>query len=134
MTTHDRTSRLDSERGLIHEAMTRLFAGSPQRSDGKLTVSTLATEAQLSRQRLYEHHADLITTFQTKANGGPIPPSIAALQQQLADAHMRIEQLEGREAQLLAQNQTLCAVITELTYETHTDNVIPLDAGRSRRT
>jgi hypothetical protein len=131
---NDRQTRLDTERRLIRQAMERLLASSPQRSDGKLTISALATEAQLPSQRLYEHHTDLITEFHTKAGGGPIPPSVAALQQQLADARARIQQLEAREAQLLAQNQTLCAVITELTHETHADNVITLHIGRSRRT
>lgn len=85
-----------------------------------------------SRQRLYEHHADLITEFQTKASGGPIPPSVAAMQQQLADARTRIQELEAREAQLLAQTQTLCAVITELTHETEANNVVALPV-RGRR-
>lgn len=132
MTAHDQRSRLDTERDLIHQAVARLFAGSPQRSDGTLTVSTLATEAQLSRQRLYEHHADLIAAFRTRAGGGPVPPSVTALRQQLADALARIQELEAHETQLLAQNQTLCAAITELTHEAHADNVITLHAGRSR--
>jgi hypothetical protein len=132
MSAYDRQSRLDTERQLIHQAMQRLLRGAPQRSDGKLTVSGLAAEAQLPRQRLYEHHATLITEFQTKAGAGPLPPSITALQQQLADAYTRIQELEAREAQLLAQNQTLCAVITELTHEIHADNVITL--VRSART
>jgi len=130
MTAHDRQSRLDTERQLLHQATQRLLTGSPQRSDGKLTVSALAAEAQLSRQRLYEHHADLIAEFQTKAGGGPLPPSITALQQQLADARTRIQELEAREARLLAQNQTLCAVITELTHETEANNVVALAARR----
>jgi hypothetical protein len=132
MTAHDRQSRLDIERQAIHQATQRLLTGSPQRSDSKLTVSALAAEAQLSRQRLYEHHADLIAEFHTKAGGGPLPPSITALQQQLTDARTHIQELEAREARLLAQNQTLCAVITELTHEAHADNVITLHTGRNR--
>jgi len=123
---------MDTERQVIHQAMRRLLTGSPQRSDGKLTVSALAAEAQLPRQRLYEHHADLIAEFQTKAGGGPLPPSITALKQQLADAHTRIQELEARQAQLLSQHQTLCAVITELTHEAHADNVIAFHDGRIR--
>ncbi len=44
------------ERQRIHDATQKLLAGTPQRSNGKLTVSNLAIEARLSRQRLYEHH------------------------------------------------------------------------------
>jgi len=132
MTTHDRQSRPETERQLINHAIKRLLTGSPQQSDGKLIVFVLAVEAQVPRQRLYEHHADLIADFRAEAGGGPLLPSITALQQQLADARALVQEVEAREAQLLAQNHTLCTVITELTHEAHTDNVTKLHTGRSR--
>lgn len=51
------------ERRLIAEAVQRLLGRTPQRSDGKLTIASLAIEAGVSRQRLYEHHADVIADF-----------------------------------------------------------------------
>ena len=93
---------------------------------GGLTVSALAVEAGLSRQRLYEHHPELVAQFQTAAAGQPPPPEIATLEQKLAAAHARIGECEAREAELVGQIKTLCALIAELTHETHTHNVIDL--------
>lgn len=130
MTSPDRQARSDTERRLIREAMQRLLAGTPQRSNGKLTVATLAIEAGLSRQRLYEHHPDLVAEFKTASGGAPIPPDVEALRQQLADADCRNRQLEASNSQLRAQITTLCAVITELTHEAAADNVVTLPRRR----
>jgi AcrR family transcriptional regulator len=132
MSFRDRQTRLDSERQLIREAAQRLLAGTPARSDAKLTVATLAIEAGLSRQRLYEHHPDLIAEFKTATGRGPVPPNVEALQRQLADADSRIQQLEACNNQLRAQITTLCAVITELTHEAAADNVVTLPRRRGR--
>ena len=47
----------------------------------------------------------------------PTAPTIVTLNDQLNKAHRRIRELQARETELLAQNRTLCAVITELTDE-----------------
>jgi hypothetical protein len=47
----------------------------------------------------------------------PTIPTFIALNDQLIKAHHRIRELEAREAELLAQIRSLCAVITELSYE-----------------
>ena len=47
----------------------------------------------------------------------PTAPTFAALNDQLNKAHRRIRELQARETDLLAQNRTLHAVITELTDE-----------------
>ncbi len=133
MTALDRYARLATERQLIREATQRLLAGTPQRSNGSLTVSTLATETGLPRHRIYEHHADLVAEFKAKTfTGAPITPDVNALRQQLADAHQRIQQLEDTQTQLTAKITTLCAVITELTHDAHADNIVALPL-RSRR-
>jgi hypothetical protein len=106
MTATDRQARLAAEQRLIREATDRLIASKAQRSDGSLTVATLAAEAGLSRQRIYEHHADLVAEFKTKTlTGGPITPNVQALRQQLADARERIHQLEANDAQLRARSR-----------------------------
>lgn len=126
MTRSDRETRLATERQQIRDAIQRLLANSPQRSDGKLSVSNLAAEADLTRQRLYEHHTDLIAKFKTTAAGGPIPPHVQALQRQLAEANERIGELETGNALLRKQLTTLRAVITELTHEAHADNIVTM--------
>jgi hypothetical protein len=50
------------------------LAGVPTRTNGTLTVSGPAVDAGLSRHRLYEHHADLVSEFKTAAGGGPLTP------------------------------------------------------------
>ena len=45
----------------------------------------------------------------------PTAPTFATLNDQLNKAHRRIRELQARETDLLAQNRTLHAVITELT-------------------
>lgn len=47
----------------------------------------------------------------------PTAPTIVTLNDQLNKAHRRIRELQARETELLAQNRTLHAVITELTDE-----------------
>lgn len=133
MTTLDRHARLATEQQLIRDATRRLLAGIPQRSNGNLTIATLAAEAGISRQRIYEHHADLVAEFKAKAQiGGPIASDVQALQQQLADARARIHTLEVTKAQLKAKITTLCAVVTELTHETTADNVLAMPSRRHR--
>jgi chromosome segregation ATPase len=132
MTTVDRHTRLATEQQLIREATQRLLAGTPQRSNGSLTISTLATEAGLPRHRIYEHHADLVAEFKAKTHtGAPLAPDVHVLRRQLDDAHERIQQLEATQTQLTAKITTLCAVITELTHQTYADNIVALPS-RSR--
>ena len=47
----------------------------------------------------------------------PTAPTFVTLNDRLNKAHRRIRELQARETELLAQNRTLCAVITELTDE-----------------
>jgi hypothetical protein len=133
MTRSGRETRLETERQHIRDAIQRLLAGRPQRSDGKLTISNLAAEADLTRQRLYDHHTDLITEFKTTAGGGPLPPHVQALQRRLAEANERIGELETDNALLRKQLTTLCAVITELTHETHADNIVTMPRRNGHR-
>ncbi|MYQ96873.1 hypothetical protein GTY20_39505 [Streptomyces sp. SID4946] len=61
----------DNEQGptrrAIISAMNRLFAGTPQRSNGRLNVSQLALEANVKRWYLTHQHPVLRELFQTKA-------------------------------------------------------------------
>lgn len=119
--------RLDTERLLIRAAAQRLRSGHPERSNGRLSVSALAAEAGVSRQRLYEHHPDLVAEFKTTAGGAPPSIEVTALERQLAAAHERISELEATEIHLNGQIKTLCAIIAELTQEAHVGNVVALN-------
>ncbi|OEJ29053.1 hypothetical protein AS594_36235 [Streptomyces agglomeratus] len=56
----------DPTRRAIISAMNRLFAGTPQRSNGRLNISQLAIEANVKRWHLTHQHPDLRQFFQTK--------------------------------------------------------------------
>ena len=65
--TTDTTGALEAaERRIIRDAMDRLLAGTPIRSDGKLTAKSLAVEADVKRWRLTHHHTDLQDEFRDK--------------------------------------------------------------------
>jgi hypothetical protein len=133
MTTTDHQARLDDERRQIRQATQRLLTGTTQRSNGKLTVATLATEAALPRHRLYEHHTDLLTEFKTAAGAGPVPPSVQAAQEQLAVANKRAGDLQAENELLRQRITTLSAVITELTLEAQANNILTLPRRRIDR-
>ena len=48
---------------------------------------------------------------------------------QLNKAHHRIRELEARESELLAENRSLCTVITELTHEVHARTAVELTSS-----
>ncbi|MFF9076102.1 hypothetical protein ACF1A9_28000 [Streptomyces sp. NPDC014872] len=56
----------DPVRRAIVAAMNRLFAGTPQRSNGRLNVSQLAIEADVKRWHLTHQHPDLKDLFQAE--------------------------------------------------------------------
>src|SRR5690625_5844027 len=56
----------DPERRAIREAMTRLLEAHPIRSDGKLTVKSLADEAGVKRWILTHRHQDLQAEFRDR--------------------------------------------------------------------
>ncbi|MER6126865.1 hypothetical protein ABT173_30590 [Streptomyces sp. NPDC001795] len=100
--------RLDNEtdtvRPAILAAMNRLFAGTPQRSNGRLNVSQLAIEADVKRWHLAHQHPDLKDLFQAKAaeeEGGRASPvrsadAYEALKKQHAEVQAHCRFLEER--------------------------------------
>ena len=47
----------------------------------------------------------------------PTAPTFATLNDELIKAHRRIRELQARATEILAQNRTLCAVVTELIHD-----------------
>ena len=93
-------SGTEDERRMIRDAMDRLLAGTPIRSDGKLTIKSLAAEAGVKRWLLTHRHTDLQTEFRDKIRTrDSIPEAMSALAadnerltQQLAQARADLKQ------------------------------------------
>ena len=108
----------DYERRMIRDAMDRLLAGTPIRSDGKLTVKSLAAEAGVKRWLLTHRHIDLQDEFRNKIRAhGTTPDTMRTL---AADNDRLTQQLEQarvdlRQARLEINHYT--RVIQTLTME-----------------
>ena len=64
LTTNQHASTVDGEEtAALTQAMARLLLGTPLRSDGKLTVKSLAAEAGLRRNKLTHKHTGLKDLF-----------------------------------------------------------------------
>ena len=112
----------EAERRQIRDAMDRLLKGDPIRSDGKLTVKSLAVEADLKRWYLTHKHTDLQDEFRDRVRAqGATPAAMTALHEEIAelkaaqkrdraalrDAVARAE-MHARETQVLAlENEKL---------------------------
>ncbi|WP_206302873.1 hypothetical protein [Streptomyces sp. WAC 01529] len=59
---------------MITEAMVRLLVGAPLRSDGQLTIKSLAKETDLRRNKLTHKHTGLKDLFYALVNTQQIPP------------------------------------------------------------
>jgi ribosomal protein RSM22 (predicted rRNA methylase) len=84
------------ERQTIRNAMERLLADAPLHSDGKLTVKSLAEEAQVKRWLLTHRHTDLQDEFRRRvADRDRVPNAAEALRQENAALNDRIAELAG---------------------------------------
>jgi hypothetical protein len=114
----------DEERQRVRAAISRLRDNNAERSNGARTVVALADESGIPRQRLYEHHGDLLNEFKATVGRGPVSPNAEALQRQLAQVRDQNQELANENAHLRGKIRTLSAVITELTHETSGANVV----------
>ncbi|WP_431236036.1 hypothetical protein ACQ856_30105 (plasmid) [Mycolicibacterium psychrotolerans] len=117
MTLAPNAARYDGERQLVQAAIGRLRDNTAERSNGARTVVALAAESGVPRQRLYEHHSDLLDEFKATIGHGPVDPNIEALQRQLAKCRDRNQELTVENAHFQAKIRTLSAVIAELTHD-----------------
>lgn len=113
------------ERRAIREAMTRLLDGQPVRSDGKLTIKSLAEEAGVNRWILTHRHQDLQVEFRDRiAAHGTDPEPVRALKE-------RVETLTEENRRLREQLRETRSTIAML--ERHIA-VEALEAARSSTT
>ena len=110
------------ERAQIRAAMDRILAGTPERSNGALTVVALAIEAGFPRNALTQRHTDLKAEFyqRIKEGGGnnedearlraanaKLRKSLSARGKELAQARADIRALVRAVNQLTTENQQL---------------------------
>ena len=128
----------EPERRLIRDAMTRLLDGDPIRSDGKLTVKSLAAEAGLKRWYLTHRHTDLRDEFYDRVRvQGATPAAMTTLYEEIAalkEAHKQDraalrdavaqKEIYARETQVLAlENAQLKKKRADALRYVPTDNV-----------
>jgi septal ring factor EnvC (AmiA/AmiB activator) len=131
------------ERDLIRAAMERTLAGTPERSNGALTVVSLAIEAGVPRNALTQRHTDLKDEFYQRirergADNGDearLRATIAKLKQTIAAKNKEL-------AQIRADVPALVRVVNQLTLENRQlrdmrssaeGNVIPFSGRRPAR-
>lgn len=106
------------ERRTIRDAMDRLLDGRPLHSDGKLTIKSLAEEAQLKRWLLTHKHTDLQDEFRARLDQrGTLP----AEHQRAIDqnrAHLaRIQDLSEQLAAARGLTKCYARIVQVLTLE-----------------
>lgn len=98
----------DDERREILAAIDRLLAGTPLRSDGKLTVVDLAVEADVKRWVLTHKHTDLKDLFNARLKAADHePPAIQRLQDRVAQLEATNTELKR---ELARRNEALDAM------------------------
>ncbi|MFJ9146583.1 hypothetical protein ACIRP7_00580 [Streptomyces sp. NPDC102270] len=106
------------ERDRIRAAMHRILAGTPEHSNGALTIVALAAEAQVPRNALTQRHPDLKNEFYDKVRArGQTPDSEKRLRQQVR----KLKELRAADAeelrQLRSDNQALVGALHQSVME-----------------
>lgn len=105
-------------RRTIRDAMERLLEGKPIRSDGKLTVKSLAAEAGVKRWVLTHQHTDLQQEFRDRCDRqGDTPENQKVLIEKLEDLKEQVGRYKVRVADLAEENNRLSRVVQVLTLE-----------------
>lgn len=107
----------DDVRRVIRDAMDRLISGEPLYSDGKLTIKSLAEEAQIKRWLLTHRHTDLQAEFRARIVNTDAPPALVALRDERDDAQRRIDELTAEVTALQETVHQLERIIQVLALE-----------------
>ncbi|MFI0267165.1 hypothetical protein [Streptomyces luteogriseus] len=107
-----------AERARIRAAMDRILAGTPQHSNGALTIVALAQEAQVPRNALTQRHPDLKNDFYAKVKERGQPTDS---ERRLRKKITKLKELRAANKEQLAQLATdvenLVRVVNQLTLE-----------------
>lgn len=102
---------IDEERRAIRDAMTRILDGKPIRSDGKLTIKSLAAEADVKRWALTHKHQDLQTEFRDRvAQNGSDPEPVRLLKQHVEKLTQKNQDLRTE----LREAKAACSMLERL--------------------
>jgi hypothetical protein len=117
------------ERERIRAVTDRILAGTPQRSNGALTIVALAIEADVPRNALTQRHPDLKTEFYDKVRvRGQTPDSETRLRKQIN----KLKALRAGDVDELARLRTDRAGVERVVKPTHHRE--PAATHRTRRT
>ncbi len=111
------TTPAPGEREQIRAAMDRILAGTPERSDGALTVVALAIEAGVPRNALTQRHTDLKNEFYQRIKEGADNEDEARLRATIARLRKTIEAKNRELAKLRADVPALVRAVSQLTLE-----------------
>jgi chromosome segregation ATPase len=118
------------ERREIEAAMGRLLNGTPLRSDGKLTVVSLAAEAGVKRHALTHKHTDLKDLFNARVKAQhSVPASETALREQNQELRRRLDDMRGERDEYKQAADALARALNVLTTE---NDELRRRASRSR--
>jgi hypothetical protein len=120
-------TEVDEERRAIRDAMTRLLDGRPIRSDGKLTIKSLAAEADVKRWALTHKHQDLQGEFRDRvAQNGSDPEPVRLLKQHIEKLTQTNQDLRTELREAKAACSMLERLIAVEALETHgADRPVP---------
>ncbi len=106
------------ERARIEAAMDRLLEGTPLRSDGKLTIVSLAIEAGVKRHVLTHKHTDLKDLFYARVNAQhAIPACETAFREQNAGLRRKLDELRAERDEYKQAADALARALNLLTLE-----------------
>lgn len=110
----------DAEHRTIRDAMDRLIAGAPVRSDGKRTIQSLAEEAGVKRWMLTHRHTDLQDEFRARIDSsGTEPEPVRKRKRQLGELQAENERLrrdlgDARQTCALLERQIVVDALEQL--------------------
>jgi len=106
------------ERREIEAAMDRLLNGIPLRSDGKLTIVSLAAEAGVKRHTLTHKHTDLKDLFNARVKAQhSAPASEAALREQNEELRRKLDDMRAERDGYKQAADALARALNVLTAE-----------------
>lgn len=108
------------ERDRVRAAIQRILAGTPERSNGALTIVALAQEADVPRNALTQRHTDLKNEFYqcVKEHGGGPSEDEARLRATIAKLRITIDNKNREHQQLRADVPSLVRVLTNSPWKT----------------
>ncbi|MFF5846134.1 hypothetical protein ACFY74_32200 [Streptomyces massasporeus] len=106
------------ERDRIRAAMNRILSGTPQNSNGALTIVALAQEAEVPRNALTQRHLDLKKEFYERVKErGATPDVEIRLRAKIVELKETIARKNAELEQLRTDVPSLVRVVNELSLE-----------------